>query len=205
MNVLASINAQWNELIFDSKEKHFEIRRTKPKIEPPFRVFVYETKGGKIKSFISSEKKENNKIIGCGKIIGEFWCDYILEFVTWNDRWYGPSFSCNECKTLDEEACLTKQLLLDYIGNYNVGYAWHISNPIRYKTPKNLSDFSVIDKYAVRNCEFKSQVYIKPIYTNGATLQGGYVCKKTNDWCTKCLRKTLSAPPQSWFYTEETS
>lgn len=203
MDVLASINAQWNNLIFDTKEKHFEIRKTKPKIETPFRVLVYETKGGKINFFTS--KEETKKIFGCGKVIGEFWCDYVLEFTTWDDRWHGPSFSCDECQTLDEEACLTKQMLLNYIGNYNSGYAWHITEPKRYKTPIELSEFCEIDKFAVRNCEFKSQVYANPVYTNGATLPGGFVCKKTNDWCNKCKKKALKAPPQSWRYAERIS
>ena len=43
-SVLISIQPKWCELIA-SGEKTVEVRKTKPKIETPFKVYIYETKG----------------------------------------------------------------------------------------------------------------------------------------------------------------
>ena len=61
--VLISINPTWCEKIV-SGEKTIEVRRTRPKMNPPFKCYIYKC--------------------GNGKIIGEFLCDQIIE-----DRTYG--------------------------------------------------------------------------------------------------------------------
>ena len=43
-SVLMSINPRWCELIANGK-KTVEIRKTKPKLEPPFKCYIYCTKG----------------------------------------------------------------------------------------------------------------------------------------------------------------
>ena len=61
--VLISINPTWCEKIV-SGEKTIEVRKTRPKMNPPFKCYIYKC--------------------GNGKIIGEFLCDQIIE-----DRTYG--------------------------------------------------------------------------------------------------------------------
>lgn len=61
--VLISIRPEWCEKII-SGEKTIEVRKTRPKLNPPFKCYIYKC--------------------GNGKIIGEFLCDQIIE-----DRTYG--------------------------------------------------------------------------------------------------------------------
>ena len=62
-SVLISIRPKWCELIA-SGEKTIEVRKTRPKLETPFKCYIYKC--------------------GNGKVIGEFLCDEIIE-----DRTYG--------------------------------------------------------------------------------------------------------------------
>ena len=61
--VLISIRPKWCERII-SGEKTIEVRKTRPKLEPPFKCYIYKC--------------------GSGKVIEEFLCDQIIE-----DRTYG--------------------------------------------------------------------------------------------------------------------
>lgn len=61
--VLISIRPEWCEKII-SGEKTIEVRKTRPKMNPPFKCYIYKC--------------------GNGKVIGEFLCDEIIE-----DRTYG--------------------------------------------------------------------------------------------------------------------
>ena len=61
--VLISIRPEWCERIING-QKTIEVRKTRPKMNPPFKCYIYEC--------------------GNGKVIGEFLCDQIIE-----DRTYG--------------------------------------------------------------------------------------------------------------------
>ena len=88
-SVLISIQPKWCELIA-SGQKTVEVRKTKPKLEPPFKCYIYCTKV----KFNPHEHLRNNlhyddstiKVCeGQGKVIGEFVCDdiaKILNFIT---------------------------------------------------------------------------------------------------------------------------
>lgn len=47
--ILLVVHPKWCKMIFNGK-KTIEVRRNRPKLEPPFEVLVYETKGQFIKS-----------------------------------------------------------------------------------------------------------------------------------------------------------
>ena len=79
--VLISIQPQWCEKIA-SGEKTLEIRKTKPKLQTPFKCYIYCTKSkdkifwqGKLYRYID-DKSHNlfDKPLN-GKVIGEFVCD----------------------------------------------------------------------------------------------------------------------------------
>jgi len=92
--VLVSIQPKWCQLIAD-KKKVVEVRKTRPKLETPFKVYIYCTKGKdllrevdcwntKAKIHTTNYKIINldyctNKIAN-GKVIGEFVCDRIDEY-----------------------------------------------------------------------------------------------------------------------------
>lgn len=61
--VLISIRPKWCEKIM-SGQKTIEVRKTRPKMNPPFKCYIYKC--------------------GSGKVIGEFLCNKIIE-----DRTYG--------------------------------------------------------------------------------------------------------------------
>lgn len=185
--VLISIKPKWCELIA-SGEKTIEIRKTKPKIETPFKVYIYCTKpkeyfslggglyacsdllyrvNGKICCGDGSEHY-NNEIQGLnGKVIGEFVCDYIETFG--DDAIH--SFSNEEYSQWNDfdlnRACIHPQDFEEY-ANDSLLYGWHISHLKIYGEPKELREFEI-----KKDC-------------------GGYI-----KW------HRLSRPPQSWCYVEE--
>lgn len=61
--VLISIRPEWCEKIMTG-QKTIEVRKTRPKLNPPFKCYIYKC--------------------GSSKVIGEFLCDQIIE-----DRTYG--------------------------------------------------------------------------------------------------------------------
>ena len=69
-SVLASFNPQQCELIASGK-KTVEIRKTRPKLESPFKVYMYQTKGSWVYKILKWLKLYQ------GKVIGEFVCDEI--------------------------------------------------------------------------------------------------------------------------------
>ena len=88
-SVLISIQPKWCELIASGK-KTVEVRKTKPKLETPFKVYIYATKG----DFGALIKRSGNKFLGYkeqnigGKVIGEFVCREITEYEGefWDDE-----------------------------------------------------------------------------------------------------------------------
>lgn len=142
--VLISIRPEWCELIATGK-KTLEIRKSRPKLKEPFKVYIYCTLSGSNEFF----KDALNGDVAAwnrgkwgerkGNVIGEFICDAIL---TMSIEYSGP----NSRVSLKEfpGACLTDKQIIDYLGNGVTGYAWHISNLKIYEKPKKLSDFTGI-------------------------------------------------------------
>ena len=115
-SVLISIQPKWCELIANGK-KTVDVRKTRPKIETPFRCYIYCTnsKSQYLRKIETTVKKmfitENRDILGrtekvrnligsvasfCenggynGKVIGEFVCDSIANYEAelWDDETY---------------------------------------------------------------------------------------------------------------------
>lgn len=85
-SIMLSIQPKWCELIASGK-KTIEVRKTRPKLETPFKCYIYCTKSKEImfNVFLNEPEKEVEYL--SGKVIGEFVCDridkYSCEF--WND------------------------------------------------------------------------------------------------------------------------
>lgn len=171
-SVLISIQPKWCELIANGK-KTIEVRKTRPKIDTPFKVYIYCTQGKDVlavskypdKSVFLWEKSDvdryNADMVRNGKVIGEFVCDAII-----TDKTFGHDalFKTSACmRDADISAyCLNKEM-----------YCWHISDLVIYDKPKELS-------------EFRS-------YNCGVYLENGYPMP-THE---------IKRPPQSWFYVTE--
>lgn len=121
--VLMSIRPQWCELIASGK-KTIEVRKTRPKLETPFKVYIYCTKTG----FVPGEKYGFKAWASMGKVMGEFICDGIADC---RDLTFTPS-------------CLTLEQWRKYTDNHKGPvWGWHISNLKIYDKPKLLTDFTV--------------------------------------------------------------
>ena len=179
-SILISIKPKWCELITSGK-KTIEVRKTRPKIETPFKCYIYETKA------IYKPSGSNHLFNGKGKVIGEFVCNLIQEVYQCNSGW------------VKEYACISQDEFFDYLGiprgthfGYDKkAYAWHISNLVIYDKPKELSEFFM---YCGENpkCDGCEAHY----YSNTESGCEDYCCSII-DGC-----RPLKRPPQSWCYVK---
>ena len=143
--VLISIRPKWCEKI-TSGEKTIEIRKSRPKLETPFKCYIYRTKGT-VPHIINGKWAQME--VG-GTVIGEFTCDRIDRLVRIGyDGSRDPSkyCICNSAMSVwpvdgvREDACLTQEELEKYLGGCE-GYGWHISDLKIYDTPRELGEFT---------------------------------------------------------------
>lgn len=149
--ILISIKPRWCELIASGK-KTIEIRKTKPRVDTPFKCYIYCTKHSRehlVRMPDGSHRIYDGWNYGksctmlhfkgeCNsKVIGEFVCEDILEF---EENLYG------EFSMYDDElqnTCLTQFDLVKYSGGRTKLYGWEISNLKKYDKPKELSEFGM--------------------------------------------------------------
>ena len=157
MSVMISIKPKWCELIASGR-KTIEVRKSRPKLEAPFKCYIYCTKAdqrlvdiirdgdenyGEIYHgkpvFIKTEKGSVCDMYGKRqKVIGEFVCDYILEITP-------DTYGHHEYFISDDdlnESCLTTNDLWEY-GSGETLYGWHISDIVIYDKPKEISEFAM--------------------------------------------------------------
>lgn len=136
-SVLISIQPKWCDLISIGK-KTIEVRETKPKLKTPFKAYIYCT--GKDYNKVFCVDKFMHKVFidekAKQKVIGEFVCDKMYPISIY--------YSNVESRLALKEfpyTCLTDKQIIDYLGNGNEGYGWHISNLLIYDEPKSIRDF----------------------------------------------------------------
>jgi predicted transcriptional regulator len=139
--VLISIRPKWCEMIASGK-KTVEVRKSRPKLEPPFKCYIYETRG-----FERVGNENLNCVVGGngrGAVIGEFVCDktYCIEF-DYYDNCYNESYTPDGYSD-----CMSDEEFSSYLQERN-GYGLHISNLVIYDEPKQLSDFRLYNTSAV--------------------------------------------------------
>lgn len=141
-SVLMSIQPKWCELIANGK-KTIEVRKSRPNIETPFKVYIYCTYGN---------EKENYCVGKRGKVIGEFVCDKVEK--------YSTSWLDGEDR-LKETACLDDAEIMDYMNGYTdrIFYAWRISDLIIYDKPRELGEFKNLKGDPIKNA-YQSWGYI---------------------------------------------
>ena len=115
---MLSIRPKWCEKIA-SGEKTIEVRKTRPKLGTPFKVYIYCTQSGVA---LGAWGKH-------GKVIGEFTCDRIY--------WLAPLNHAPE--DVEQQACLTREEIVRYLKG--VGYGYHISDLRIYDQPRELTEF----------------------------------------------------------------
>lgn len=191
--VLISIHPEWCDKIANG-EKTIEIRKSKPKLEPPFKCYIYETKAINRKKIIVDLDGElpTTYARGRGKVIGEFICDRI-EYLDLDSAgvgfWENGEFIY--LKDIGWNTCLTRKEFIEYSNGKKL-YGWHISELKIYDKPKKLNDFYNICYSGCDKCEFRSWDY-------------SYAGECEEIVCTVSNKKPLARPPQSWCYIKEVS
>ncbi len=185
--VMLSIRPQWCEKIA-SGEKTIEVRKMRPKLETPFKCYIYCTRDKHL-AFMQNQTGTNliacmdvdaaipvGGAIGNGKVIGEFTCDRIDRLAPANEP-YG-------IYDIDDDyvfqTCLENGALWDY-GHGTPLYGWHISDPRIYDTPKELNEFKTL-------CRVDADCCACPYYNY--TKMG-------------CDGRVIGRPPQSWCYVDD--
>ena len=186
--VLLSVRPEWAEKIVGG-EKNIEVRKTRPTLATPFKVYLYVTAGN------LSDRCPNGMICHCNggrAVIGEFICDK----VDWITRvgfsgYYIPSrYSICDPKNMSvlpvddllHAARLSYMELADYLDGGN-GYGWHISDLLIYDQPRELTEFR-------RPCP------------NDLYCEACAMCSNNGGICNNGAL-SLRRPPQSWCYVEE--
>lgn len=125
--VLISIQPRWCELIASGR-KTIEVRKTKPKLQTPFKCYIYCTQGSSKDLRIIKQSTYHNRM----KVIGEFVCDRIRCETEIADGLVD--------EVLESTSCVSARELYEY-ANGSALYAWHISNLKIYDKPKELNEF----------------------------------------------------------------
>lgn len=176
--VLISVRPKWVEKIANG-EKTIEVRKNRPKLETPFKVYIYCTLPKyPHEDFIATDYPKP-QFYGGGKVIGEFTCDRIFHINVFDNgsiqNWLFEHM---------ERSCLTYEELAGYIGNGETGYGWHISNLKIYDTPKELIEFHTWEK--CKSCSKSGYESTACIYDENCMIPA-----------------SITKAPQSWCYVEE--
>lgn len=199
--VMLSVRPKWCEKII-SGEKTVEVRKNRPKLETPFRCYIYCTIGGRDLNIpISQERlmrdyletgsmKSLNCPLGNGKVIGEFTCDRIFEI---GKRGIPENFdycylSLNEWGNDDIEteikaisaSCVSKEKLNAYGAKAPFLYGWHISELKIYDTPKELIEFHTWKK--CKSCSKSGYESTACIYDENCMIPAA-ITKAPQSWC----------------------
>lgn len=205
--ILLSICPEWCNLIVQGK-KTIEVRKTRPKLETPFKVYIYctkapqqlitifkdgeETMDGEIHHgkpvFVKFNKLLPDSVRGKTQmVIGEFICDDI--------RRIGHEYCVvkEDIESAISGSCLTVPQVKDYAG-WKSGmsyadlkdlYGWHISDLKIYDKPVKLKDL-----WAIQPCTHRGDCC---------------TCRRWDAEKLICRREAfgLERPPQSWYYVED--
>ena len=130
--VLISIQPRWCELIASGK-KTIEVRKTRPKIETPFRCYIYMTatkERCRLWEYMTAYQNSKGDILnGSQKVIGEFVCDDIIV----DERG-------ENADVFSKYAQLSLVEQKKYGANKPL-FGWHITDLKIYDKPKELGGF----------------------------------------------------------------
>lgn len=221
-SVLISIQPKWCHRIIDG-EKKIEVRKTKPKLATPFKVYIYCSAGSydwRKDIWATAYFPPSGECTNMSQmVIGEFVCDDIKTYPA--DDFVGAEGSDGTIITEpkdgefaywipeEKETCLPYEKILAY-GNGKTLYGWHISDLKIYDNPRELSEFWAYNEelhkrydserdfccYDATNEHGESLTDCGDAYNN---ILNCYRCwEEWSGWCHHVTR-----PPQSWCYVEE--
>ena len=159
--VLLSIKPKWVGLIASGK-KIVEIRKTRPKIDTPFKCYIYQTK-----AHIPARMAFGGVATDVSGVVGEFVCDYIYED---EHGEYADVFENSGCVPLAEQK--------EYAPN-GILHGWHISELKMYDTPKQLKEFLKWN----RECYWAELPMVRPKSCVDCGATGCHVYSAPQSWC----------------------
>lgn len=173
--VMLSIRPEWCAKIINGR-KTMELRKSVPKLEVPFKCYIYCTSGHPYISVkcgnLDRDTVRTHTVGRCnGKVIGEFVCDYILQ-----------RCEMANADIAEQQSCVRREdIYFKYSeeGKHYI-YGWHISDLRIYDEARELSKF----QHVTDPCDS---------------------CHAEYTWeCTDCkkLGSDIKRPPQSWCYVE---
>ena len=204
-SVLMSIAPKWCELIANG-EKTIDVRKTKPKIETPFKCYIYCTKEKYKNKYLHTSNKKNRLLfwhnkgdceIVCqpentsyiahscfGKVIGEFVCDSILS-----------NCEMANAEIAEQQGKVKREDLFKYANGKKL-YGWHISDLKIYDEPKELSEFN-------KPCDFNYDCFLcdRAVYDKKVITDISGKITKVNNKFIAC-DDVKTRPPHSWCYVE---
>lgn len=172
--VMLSIRPKWCEKIV-SGEKTIEVRKTRPKLDTPFKCYIYCTLPKYPHEDFIATDYPRPQFYGGGKVVGEFTCERIALIA-----YDGGELSSTTNAAFSPATCLTQSEIIAYIGDKGRCYGWHMSDLRIYDTPRNLSEF----RRATDPCDS---------------------CHAEYTWeCRGCKKMSgdIKRAPQSWCYVE---
>ena len=206
-SVLLSIQPKWCKKIFDG-EKTIEVRKTRPLIDMPFKVYVYCTKERMTRvpsMYAYLHKNEPGACAEYGTIetwgeIGDVIVNPHLASKHVSFGMHGKvvgEFVCDKvielpCETtqphwLKEKTCLSDDEYMNYLGHKD-GKGLYITETKLYDKPRELGEFVKPCDWNYDCCTCKRAVY----ELTKAEAKLFYGCDRE-----------ITRPPQSWQYVEE--
>lgn len=205
--VLLSIRPEWCDLIIRG-QKTIEVRKTRPKLETPFKVYIYCTKAPQqlITIFKDGEETMDGEIHH-GKPVFVKFNKLLPDSIRGNTQMVIGEFICDDIRRIGHEYCIVKEdietaivgsclsikQVKEYAG-WDIGmnyadmkdlYGWHISNFKLHKKPVRLKDF-----WAIQPCTHRGDCC---------------TCRRWDAEKLICRGEAfgIERPPQSWYYVEE--
>ena len=201
-SVMMSIHPLFCTMIADG-EKTLELRKTMPKCDIPFKVYIYCTKpytGSTDDRFYIYKPPHDTPWQVNGMVVGEFICDYIELIEIRHFTVFGHENLYTSVGQFADLGWLKKTGLsyneVSHYGNFAPLFGWHISNLVIYDKPKVLTDFIVPSKVGCCNegkcmgCKYFDR-------GNGFNLEDDCAAPFSTD-----EYKPLRRPPRSWCYVD---
>lgn len=184
--VLISIAPEWCSQIVLG-DKTMEVRKTRPRLKTPFKVYIYCSKAKNKIGWVRMCPRGGWQRLD-GSVIGEFTCDEIRRV-----HIPQPAYQDKLDTVFTSESRMSYSALHNYCPEGDA-YFWHISDLKIYDRPRKLIDF-------LPNCRFGE---------DGECEYRRVYCEHQNydynpDGSVNVVRcdKRVQGAPQSWCYVED--
>lgn len=179
-SVLMSIKPQYLELIACGRKK-LEFRKVIPKLEEPYKVYLYQTKHKwlyKILKGLGFEKYYDILTNNSGKVVGEFICDYVMRHC-----------EMANADLAEQQGWMKREKILEYANGKEV-FGLRITELVIYDKPKELDDF-----------HYPSEKYCEKELCGGCPYDE--IPNEYGEYEYDCeWKRPITRPPQSWCYVE---